>query len=234
MDVAGLQGRHQDLFDVGAEALAIDRKTPGAVSPVTRNAARNVLRAPAGGVVDARAARCPAVPPKQLVVMPVSSRNRGGRRPTAPPRVRSCSDGRTVFFIRPRARTARQTVGSGRGEGVLQLSQRAIRLRRNQRGQGVQVRLKCSAVHVAGREAPPRPFRAAAVSVGTRSRGTSPPHRPPSSRHRFADPSNRHASRIRARKSTTTAPGVPTKNLILSRTNALCTLGIIEDLALAC
>ena len=24
-DVAGLQGRHQDLFDVGAEALAIDR-----------------------------------------------------------------------------------------------------------------------------------------------------------------------------------------------------------------
>ena len=31
------------------------------------------------------------------------------------------------------------------GEGVLQLSQRAIRLRRNQRGQGVQVRLKHAA-----------------------------------------------------------------------------------------
>ena len=30
----------------------------------------------------------------------------------------------------------------GRGEGVLQLSQRAIRVRRNQRGQGVEVRLK--------------------------------------------------------------------------------------------
>ena len=61
----------------------------------------------------------------------------------------------------------------------------------------------CRAVPVAGREAPPRPFRAAAVSVAaptTRSRGTSPPHRPPSSRHRcrvapaLADPSNRHAS----------------------------------------
>ena len=61
----------------------------------------------------------------------------------------------------------------------------------------------CRAVHVAGREAPPRPFRAAAVARAaptTRSRGTSPPHRPPSSRHRcrvapaLADPSNRHAS----------------------------------------
>ena len=44
-DVAGVQSRHHDLVDVGAEALAIDRavEDPGAVSPVTRNAARNVL-----------------------------------------------------------------------------------------------------------------------------------------------------------------------------------------------
>ena len=68
-DVAGLQGRHQDLFDVVLSPSIAPSKTPGAVSPVTRHAASNVrvCQAPAGGVVvDARAARCPAVPPKQI------------------------------------------------------------------------------------------------------------------------------------------------------------------------
>ena len=53
---------------------------------------------------------------------------------------RSCSDGRTVFFNGqaegPHGAPDRRHT-RGRGEGVLQLSQRAIRLRRNQRGQGV-------------------------------------------------------------------------------------------------
>ena len=77
-DVAGLQGRHQDLVDVGADAAA----TSG----------------------------------------------------------RSCSDGRTVFLNGqaegPHGAPDRRHT-RGRGEGVLQLSQRAIRVRRNQRGQGV-------------------------------------------------------------------------------------------------
>ena len=53
---------------------------------------------------------------------------------------RSCSDGRTVFFNGqaegPHGAPDRRHT-RGRGEGVLQLSQRAIRVRRNQRGQGV-------------------------------------------------------------------------------------------------
>ena len=70
-DVAGLQGRHQDLFDVGAEALAIDRAVEdprcGQPRDPQRGEKRAGLPAPAGGVVvDARAARCPAVPPKQI------------------------------------------------------------------------------------------------------------------------------------------------------------------------
>ena len=70
-DVAGLQGRHQDLFDVGAEALAIDRAVEdprcGQPRDPQRGEKRAGLPAPAGGVVvDARAARCPAVPPKQM------------------------------------------------------------------------------------------------------------------------------------------------------------------------
>ena len=70
-DVAGLQGRHQDLFDGGAEALAIDRagEDPRCGQPrdPPRGEQRAGLPAPAGGVVvDARAARCPAVPPKQI------------------------------------------------------------------------------------------------------------------------------------------------------------------------
>ena len=70
-DVAGLQGRHQDLFDVGAEALAIDRAVEdprcGQPRDPQRGEKRAGLPAPAGGVVvDARAARCAAIPPKQL------------------------------------------------------------------------------------------------------------------------------------------------------------------------
>ena len=67
----GLPGRHQDLFDVGAEALAIDRAVEdprcGQPRDPQRGEKRAGLPAPAGGVVvDARAARCPAVPPKQI------------------------------------------------------------------------------------------------------------------------------------------------------------------------
>ena len=70
-DVAGLQGRHQDLVDVGAEALAIDRAVEdprcGQPRDPQRGEKRAGLPAPAGGVVvDARATRCPAVPPKQI------------------------------------------------------------------------------------------------------------------------------------------------------------------------
>ena len=70
-DVAWLQGRHQDLFDVGAEALAIDRAVEdtrcGQPRDPQRSEKRAGLPAPAGGVVvDARATRGPAVPPKQL------------------------------------------------------------------------------------------------------------------------------------------------------------------------
>ena len=53
---------------------------------------------------------------------------------------RSCSDGRTGFFNGqaegPHGAPDRRHT-RGRGEGVLQLSQRAIRVRRNQRGPGV-------------------------------------------------------------------------------------------------
>ena len=71
-DVAGVQGRHQDLVDVGAEALAIDRAVEdprcGQPRDPQRGEKRAGLPAPAGGVVvDARAARCPTVPPKQIV-----------------------------------------------------------------------------------------------------------------------------------------------------------------------
>ena len=70
-DVAGVQGRHQDLVDVGAEALAIDRAVEdprcGQPRDPQRGEQRAGLPAPAGGVVvDARATRGPAVPPKQI------------------------------------------------------------------------------------------------------------------------------------------------------------------------
>ena len=87
----------------------------------------------------------------RLVVMPVSSRHtrwatsQVGAAACHATRAaatsgRSCSDGRTVFFNGqaegPHGAPDRRHT-RGRGEGVLQLSQRAIRLRRNQRGQGV-------------------------------------------------------------------------------------------------
>ena len=156
-DVAGLQGRHQDLFDVEARKLSpsiAPSKTPGAVSPVTRNAARNVLvcQRPQGAWSWTRAPRG-ARPYRRsrLVVMPVSSRNtrwatsQVGAAACHATRAaatsgRSCSDGRTVFFNGqaegPHGAPDRRHT-RGRGEGVLQLSQRAIRVRRNQRGQGV-------------------------------------------------------------------------------------------------
>ena len=70
-DVAWLQSRHQDLVDVSAEALAIDCavEDPRCGQPCDppRGENRAGLPAPAGGVVvDARATRCPAVPPKQI------------------------------------------------------------------------------------------------------------------------------------------------------------------------
>ena len=117
-----------------------------------RGEKRAGLPAPAGGVVvDARATRCPAVPPKQSVgdagfvqkheVGDVPGRRRRvPRDPAAATSGRSCSDGRTVFFNGqaegPHGAPDRRHT-RGRGEGVLQLSQRAIRVRRNQIGQGV-------------------------------------------------------------------------------------------------
>ena len=129
-------------------------KTPGAVSPVTRHAARNVLvcqrpqrawawtRAPRGARPYRRS---------RVVVLPVSSRNtrwatsQVGAAACHATRAaatsgRSCSDGRTVLFHGqaegPHGAPDRRHT-RGRGEGVLQLSQRAIRVRRQQRGQGV-------------------------------------------------------------------------------------------------
>ena len=70
-DVAWLQSRHQDLVDVSAEALTIDCAVEdprcGQPRDPQRGEKRAGLLAPAGGVgVDARATRCPAVPPKQI------------------------------------------------------------------------------------------------------------------------------------------------------------------------
>ena len=114
-EVAGLQGRHQGLVDVGAEALAIDRAVEdprcGQPRDPHRGEKRAGLPAPAGGVVvDARAARCPAVPPKQIggdagFVQTHEVGDIPGRRRRVPRDLR----GRDV---RPRARTARQTVGT--------------------------------------------------------------------------------------------------------------------------
>ncbi len=104
-DVAGLQGRHQDLFDGGAEALAIDRAVEdprcGQPRDPQRGEKRAGLPAPAGGVVvDARAPRG-ARPYRRsrLVVMPVSSRNTSRRRRV--PRDPRGRDVRPIVFGRP-------------------------------------------------------------------------------------------------------------------------------------
>ena len=122
-------------------------KTPGAVSPVTRHAARNVLvcQRPQGAWSWTRAPRG-ARPYRRsrLVVLPVSSRNtrwatsQVGAAACHATRAaatsgRSCCNGQAEG---PHGAPDRRHT-RGRGEGVLQLSQRAIRVRRNQRGQGV-------------------------------------------------------------------------------------------------
>ena len=196
-------------------------KTPGAVSPVTRHAARNVLvcQRPQGAWAWTRAPRG-ARPYRRsrVVVLPVSSRNtrwatsQVGAAACHATRAaatsgRSCSDGRTVLFhgqAEGPARRARPSAHArawrGRPSAQPACDPGAPPAARPRCVGAAQA---CRAVQVAGREAPPRPCRAAAVSRAaptTRSRGTSPPHRPPSSRPRcrvapaLADPSNRHAS----------------------------------------
>ena len=142
--------------------------------------------------------------------------------------VRSCAVGRTVFLTGQAEgpRVSAQTVVTlvlFVIEGVLQLSQRAIRLRRDQRGQGVDGGgvTSCRAVQVAGREAPPRRRVAPPLFEGaaptTRSRGTSPAtsaaflaasfmtmERPLSQIHRIG---THRSSCSGLRRSTTTAPG---------------------------
>ena len=155
------------------------------------------------------------LPPKQIGG-DAGFETRGGRHPrSAPPRDatraaatsgRSCSDGRTGFFNGqaegPHGAPDRRHT-RGRGEGVLQLSQRAIRVRRS--------RPRC--VGAAQMDAR-RHLAVAGFKSRTRSRGG--PHRPPSSRHRCRGrpaPAQIHrigthrSSCIGARRSTTTAPG---------------------------
>ena len=205
-----------------------------------RGEKRAGLPAPAGGVVgDARAARCPAVPPKQIGGAAGSSRHTRGAtsqvgaaagRPARPRRQADRSDGRTVFCHGQAegphgAPDRRHTRGLARASAQPACDPGAPHSDRPRAGAA----RACRAVPVAGREAPPRPCRAAAVSGAaptTRSRGTSPPHRPPSSRHRCRGapaPQIHHASRIGARRSTTTAPGVKAylKSALVEPTNLL-------------
>ena len=132
-DVAGVQGRHQDLVDVGAEALAIDRAVEdprcGQPRDPQRGEKRAGLPAPAGRAP--RGAR--PYRRSRLVVMPVLSRNtrwatsQVGAAACHATRAaatsgRSCSDGRTVFFNGqaegPHGAPDRRHT-RGRGEGVL-------------------------------------------------------------------------------------------------------------------
>ena len=144
-DVAGVQGRHQDLVDVGAEALAIDRAVEdprcGQPRDPPRGEKRAGLPAPAGGVVvDARAARCAAIPPKQIVgAAGFVQKHEGGDVPGRRRRVPRDPRGRDVrpivfgwpdrFFltVRPRARTARQTVGTLAGVARASFSLASVR-----------------------------------------------------------------------------------------------------------
>ena len=160
-DVPGSQRGHEDLFDIGKETRPVDgaSKTPGAVRPVTRSAASNVLvchRAHGAWSWTRAPRRARPYRRRRLFVMPVSSRKtrRVGSQVgaaachttrAAATSGRSCSEGRTVFFDghvqgRHRAPDRRQT--GRRAERVLQLGQGAIRLLRDQRGQSVQVRLQ--------------------------------------------------------------------------------------------
>ena len=141
-DVPGMQGGHEDLFDIGEEARPVD----GAVEDPGRGQASHPQRCekrtglPPGArrvVVDAGPAEGPTIPPQErpLFVMPVSSRKtrRVGSQVgaaachttrAAATSGRSCSEGRTVFFdghvqSRHRAPDRRQT--GRRAERVLQL-----------------------------------------------------------------------------------------------------------------
>ena len=142
-DVPGMQGGHEDLFDIGEEARPVD----GAVEDPGRGQASHPQRCekrtglPPGArrvVVDAGPAEGPTIPPQEIVrpgFMPVSSRKtrRVGSQVgaaachttrAAATSGRSCSEGRTVFFdghvqSRHRAPDRRQT--GRRAERVLQL-----------------------------------------------------------------------------------------------------------------
>ena len=191
------------LVDVGAEALAIDcgRRTPGAVSPVTRNAARNVLVAsrPPGAWSWPRG-HGPAVPPKQIVGA-AGFAHEVGDIPGAPPRatrsagVRPIVFGSRTVFFSGRARTARQTSAHSRAwQGAAQPASMCD-------DQAAACRCGSSMERRPSLDARRQNARfAACFSSRThdRSRGTSRPHRPPSSRHRcrvaptLAD--HRHAS----------------------------------------
>ena len=113
-DVPGMQGGHEDLFDIGEEARPVD----GAVEDPGRGQASHPQRCekrtglPPGArrvVVDAGPAEGPTIPPQEIVgVMPVSSRKTrrvggAGRRGGVPhtraaaTSGRTCSEGRTVF-----------------------------------------------------------------------------------------------------------------------------------------
>ena len=135
-DVPGMQGGHEDLFDIGEEARPVER--PLARSPVTRSAARNVLvchRAHGAWSWTRAPRRARPYRRRRLFVMPVSSRKtrRVGSQVgaaachttrAAATSGRSCSEGRTVFFdghvqSRHRAPDRRQT--GRRAERVLQL-----------------------------------------------------------------------------------------------------------------
>ena len=189
------------------------RVEDGAVSPVThRGEQRAGLPAPAGGVTRApRGAR----PYRRRIGGAAGFVQTHARsappRATRPARPRRQADrvrtgGPLFLTVRPRARTARQTVGTL--AGVARASFRSAR-----------VRSGCAAISAAkvwrcGSSMPRRPCRwtRGATSPVSRRRCFSsphprpahavlrPPHRPPSSRHRcrgapaLADPSNRHAS----------------------------------------
>ena len=158
----------------------------------------------------------------------------GGRHPrSAPPRAtrparprrqadRVRTGGPCFLTIRPRARTARQAVGTlaGVGEGVLP-PQPACDPGASQsaRPRCVGAAQACRAAHVAGREAPPRPFPrrrcfskphprpAHAVlrrHIGRLHPGIAVEERPLSQIHRIG---THRSSGIGARRSTTTAPG---------------------------
>ena len=199
-DVAWLQGRHQDLFDVGAEALAIDRavEDPRCGQPRDKgNAAETTCWSASvrRGRGRGRARHAVQRPYRRsrLLVMPVSVQkhevgdvNQVGAAACHATRAaatsgRSCSDGRTVFFngqAKGPSRRARPSAHSrawrGRPSAQPAYDPGAPQSARPRCAGAARA---CSAVHVAGREAPPRPFRAAAVSVAaptTRSRGTSP------------------------------------------------------------